>query len=60
MKNLVIIASSLWASYLLKKIIWEAKVTKALFLPGPKNYSKVDIFQDLKIPNHLQQQMLFC
>ena len=33
------------------------QLTQVLFLPGPKNYPKVDRFQDLKIPKHLLQEM---
>ena len=33
-------------------------LTKVLLLPGPKNYPKVDMFQDIKIPKHLLQEML--
>ena len=33
------------------------KLTQVLFLPGPKNYPKVDTFQDLKDPQHLLQEM---
>ena len=32
---------------------------QALFLPGPKNYPKVDTFQDLKVLKHLIQE-IFC
>ena len=31
--------------------------TRVLLLAGPKNYSKVDIFQDLKVPKHLLQEV---
>ena len=34
------------------------RLTKVLFLPGPKNYPKADMFQDLKVPKHLPQEML--
>ena len=34
------------------------RLTKVLFLPGPKNYPKVEMFQDLKIPKHLLQEMI--
>ena len=34
------------------------QLTQVLILPGPKNYRKVDMFQDVKIPKHLQQEML--
>ena len=33
------------------------RLKQALFLPEPKNYPKVDTFQDLKIPKHLLQEM---
>ena len=29
---------------------------QALFLPEPKNYSKIDTFQDFKVPKHLLQE----
>ena len=34
------------------------RLKQAVFLPEPKNYPKVDIFQDLKVPEHLLQEML--
>ena len=33
------------------------RLKQALFLPEPKNYPKVDTFQDLQVPKHLQQEM---
>ena len=33
------------------------RLTQELFLPGPKNYPKVDTFQDLKVRKHLLQEM---
>ena len=33
-------------------------LTQVMFLPGPKNYPKVDMFRDLKIPKSLLQEML--
>ena len=34
------------------------RLTKNLFLPGPKIYPKVDMFQDLKISKDLLHEML--
>ena len=37
------------------------RLKQALFLPEPKNYPKVDTFQDLKVPKHqkiLQEMFL--
>ena len=33
------------------------RLKQALFLPEPKNYPKVDTFQDLQVLKHLQQEM---
>ena len=33
------------------------RLTQVLFLPGPRNYRKVDTFQDLKVHKHLLQEM---
>ena len=33
------------------------RLTQVLLLPEPKNYPKVDMFQDLKVPNYLLQEM---
>ena len=33
------------------------RLKQALFLPEPNNYSKVDTFQDLKVPKHLLQEV---
>ena len=33
------------------------RLKQALFLLEPKNYPKVDTFQDLKVPKHLLQEI---
>ena len=33
------------------------QLTQVMFLPEPKNYPKVDTFQDLKVPKHLLQEI---